>query len=266
MMTSRLPETPSNDQLEAWLDQLADGEMSGARRRELLKSLDHVPQGWRRCALAFLESQAWREALGEYSAEESVPLENKEAEHRTSNVEHRTSKENELFDVERSMFDVRRSPSARWSYWRPLVSVAAAAACFMAAFGLGLLVQRTWLAPRGASPLAGGGAPSSTTPRDNLAQRPADQGQWGTVQFVVDGPGGSPQQVQVPAIDGPEPEEFIRNQPPLLPPEIERELRRLGHRVETERQLLPVPLNDGRRVLIPVQRIEVRPIGGRGYQ
>ncbi len=40
-------------------DRLVDGELSTAERQTLLASLDDREQGWRRCALAFLESQAW---------------------------------------------------------------------------------------------------------------------------------------------------------------------------------------------------------------
>src|SRR5262245_23353512 len=45
------------------LDRLVDGELDAAGRRELLKALDDQPGGWRRCALAFLEAQAWRSDL-----------------------------------------------------------------------------------------------------------------------------------------------------------------------------------------------------------
>jgi hypothetical protein len=46
------------------LDQLVDGELPEVERRKLLLRLDTEPDGWRRCALAFLEAQSWREALG----------------------------------------------------------------------------------------------------------------------------------------------------------------------------------------------------------
>ena len=46
-------------------DRLVDGELSGGERRALLESLDARPQGWRRCALAFLEAQSWRKELRE---------------------------------------------------------------------------------------------------------------------------------------------------------------------------------------------------------
>ena len=41
-------------------DRLVDGELSAIERRELLASLDDRPDGWRRCALAFLEAQSIR--------------------------------------------------------------------------------------------------------------------------------------------------------------------------------------------------------------
>ncbi len=45
------------------LDRLVDGELPADERRALLQSLDSRPDGWRRCALAFLEAQSWRSEL-----------------------------------------------------------------------------------------------------------------------------------------------------------------------------------------------------------
>ena len=60
--------TPIEDRPDAldarFLDRLVDGGLSGPERRDLLLRLDADPEGWRRCALAFLEDQAWRQALG----------------------------------------------------------------------------------------------------------------------------------------------------------------------------------------------------------
>jgi hypothetical protein len=47
------------------MDRLIDGELSDAERRRLLASLDERPDGWRRCALAFLEAQSWKGDLRE---------------------------------------------------------------------------------------------------------------------------------------------------------------------------------------------------------
>jgi hypothetical protein len=45
------------------IDRLVDGELPEAERRELLLRFENQPNGWRRCALAFLEAQVWRQAL-----------------------------------------------------------------------------------------------------------------------------------------------------------------------------------------------------------
>lgn len=53
------------------LDRLVDGELTNDEYRDLLIWLERQPDGWRRCALAFLEAQAWRKVMGEIS---NVPL------------------------------------------------------------------------------------------------------------------------------------------------------------------------------------------------
>ena len=55
-----------NDQI---FDRLVDGELSAEERQRLLASLDSSEDGWRRCALAFLEAQAWRQQFGQMLAE-----------------------------------------------------------------------------------------------------------------------------------------------------------------------------------------------------
>src|SRR5271165_2973202 len=47
------------------VDRLVDGELGEADRRALLVQLEHEPDGWRRCALAFLEAQCWKAELGQ---------------------------------------------------------------------------------------------------------------------------------------------------------------------------------------------------------
>ncbi len=46
------------------IDRLVDGELNEHERRELIQSFDHDPDGWRRCACAFLESQEFGRAVG----------------------------------------------------------------------------------------------------------------------------------------------------------------------------------------------------------
>ena len=46
------------DQDGVTIDKLIDGELSRDEERGLLSSLEGQPDGWRRCALAFLEARA----------------------------------------------------------------------------------------------------------------------------------------------------------------------------------------------------------------
>ncbi|MFO0868528.1 MAG: hypothetical protein U0935_06225 [Pirellulales bacterium] len=48
---------------DSTLDRLVDGEVHGAEYRRLLVTLEATPDGWRRCALAFLSAQALRREL-----------------------------------------------------------------------------------------------------------------------------------------------------------------------------------------------------------
>jgi hypothetical protein len=61
---------PSEDRL---LELLVDGELPEAGRRELLLRLENEPDGWRRCALAFLEAQVWRQALPSVATTGAAP-------------------------------------------------------------------------------------------------------------------------------------------------------------------------------------------------
>jgi hypothetical protein len=53
--------------LDELIDLLADDALDAPRRAALLRSFDAQPEtgGWRRCALALLEAQAWRRAMAQ---------------------------------------------------------------------------------------------------------------------------------------------------------------------------------------------------------
>jgi hypothetical protein len=56
-----------------WIDWLVDGELTEAERRALLLRLDGESDGWRRCALAFLEDQCLRVVLAKPSGSAAAP-------------------------------------------------------------------------------------------------------------------------------------------------------------------------------------------------
>src|SRR5689334_9311151 len=60
-MTDRDP--VSNLPLAELIDRMVDGDLTPAQLRPAIDELDRAPDGWRRCALAFLEAQCWSESL-----------------------------------------------------------------------------------------------------------------------------------------------------------------------------------------------------------
>jgi hypothetical protein len=56
------------------------------------------------------------------------------------------------------------------------------------------------------------------------------------------------------------------DQPSALPPFVLQALERAGHRVRQDRQFVPIDLDDGRRVVLPVDQVEVQFVGHREFQ
>ncbi len=55
------------------LDQLVDGELSDEKYRLVLAAIELDCDGWRRCATAFLEAQAWRREMTSGAVQASSP-------------------------------------------------------------------------------------------------------------------------------------------------------------------------------------------------
>jgi hypothetical protein len=229
------------------LDLLVDGELTDEQERALLARLDDLPDGWRRCALALLESRCWQRAAGVMT-------------HAWHNNDH------------------NRQPAAArrlGSPWRaqPWMSALLIAATFVLAFGIGNLFPRRG-DRSGGGPLVQpststrpGGPDTALTqihnapadPRAGQVEAPADR-YLGNVRFVNEAGG----EIDVPVYDWNQQaaEELLyRSQP--LSPELVRQLKR--HHVRSSRSYLPVRLQDGREVVVPVQEVDIMPVGGTVY-
>ena len=231
-MNDELNSMPGDSQ--RWLDRLVDGELSPAQRRQLLTELENQPDGWRRCALAFLEAQAWEDALGSVVA---VPPE--DAAPRPAPVK-----------------SVRSVP------WGTILS---AAASFLLAFALGLTWRGHAERPDVGAVAQSKPASPSRSPDVGLA---SDKTQWGTMTVGLDrNDDGMPEPLELPVARGPGfDEQWVRDQPIAIPPQLLRELKRLGHQVHHERQYYPFELGDGGRVLVPVDELDVRYVQERQFQ
>jgi hypothetical protein len=228
---------------DARFDRLVDGELTAAEYRALISSLDDEPSGWRRCALAFLESQA---LAGELSVvrrgldlrEDSAPT-----------------------PVPRGI-----GTALSFGAW----NVLAIAASFVLAFGLGVLAPRLfsratqdqYVAGNNSLPAIGSplGVKSNGDGVRHQAFRPV-----GNVRLVVDGPGGEADAGEVPVYEGQDLANFLNDQRPALAPELVELLRRSGHEVQRQQQYVPAQLEDGRQIIVPVEQYQITPVSNRAY-
>ena len=240
------------------LDLLVDGELDDAQRRELVAGLDHTPDGWRRCALAFLEAQSWGR---EMQAVVREPAQNTAS----------TTAQPVIGQRAQASRNVR-------AVYLPL----ALAASLLVAFMLGLAVR----------PSANGGAndrldstnaafvAAHDTDGSGLAE-PGDRplpddkendglrtGRWGTVKLVIDtGPDGGPREVELPAVESDSwDESLLTSAPAMISPELKKVFERLGHQVRQERELVSFELDDGRQMIVPVDTVQFTPAANRVYQ
>lgn len=216
--------------LDLELDLLVDGELGDAERRDLLARLDATPDGWRRCAVAFLEAQAWRDSLGEL-ARSAAPAPAPVAAIR---------------------------PRSAWP------SRLLAAAMVIAAFGLGVASGRSGRAPAGPGPEVVATNPTVSQPPTPVPIAPeateAEAGVRTVGLLAIGDPGGDGDPVvNVPILAGPGLDErWLDGQAPAISDDDRRRWRRLGFDVEERREVVSMDLRDGRRVSVPVDRVRLR--------
>ena len=229
------------------LDLLVDGELPEAERRQLLMALEQTPGGWRRCALAFLEAQSWKQEM----------------------VAIRREQPSESQAVRAVAW--RGFPRSNWG------TLLAVAASFLIAFGLGVVLHEIWrpAGPAAPAPLGIAGTPQSsqepapqTDKLDSLPAPRTPSGPWELVAVPVANGGGGAGSIQVPAmeLERLDPQWVDRFPRPTLPAELLEALRESGHRIRRDRLLLPVPMQDGRQLIVPVDQFEFRHVGDSAYQ
>jgi hypothetical protein len=231
-------------------DRLVDGDLSESERRSLLLHLEDEPGGWRRCALAFLEAQGWKQAFGA------------------------------IADAA-----LRRAPAAQplvtqRSWHRGLATALAVAASFLVAFVLGMhirggLVSRPLPAGPGGVGLladevadnAGKAAPGAMSRQAETPGSPPPLAtapdQWQVVTLKApEGPEGKMATIRLPAVQrNTLDEQWLNRVPMAVPDGMLRALRQRGLEVQQHREVLPMEMQDGRRLIVPMDRIEVHYVG-----
>ncbi len=226
-------------------DLLVDGQLDEPRRRRLLTGLDDRPGGWRRCALAFLEAQSWREAMDAL-------------------VHPQASAESPRAQVARPKERRRRD------YITTLLGMAAS---FLLAVGITSLMHDMQRG-RGAGSAQMASVIESEFPSDGRTGPPSQWRQAARsgervhlVGLPAKGPDGRRHTVGLPAVARDRLDEaWLQNMPSAIPKEVARSFQQAGHEVHTSRQLLPFRMKDGRRLVVPVDQLDVHYASNPGYQ
>ena len=234
-------------------DLLVDGELSEADRRALLLQLEHEPDGWRRCALAFLEAQCWRAELGQMDAHMS------EERGQRSEVRDQKPEISDQTDLRPPTSDLRPLTSGlRWQSWRQLAATfLSIGASFLIALVVGMRLSGSAGYQGNWSGLAHSSGSSHVTPA--IGKLPLENPGDELVPLQLDGAsGGQLETVLVPAqprntLD----QDMLENLPDAIPPELRQAIERGGHRVVSQREVVSRQMKDGRRLVVPVDHVQI---------
>ena len=223
---TQTPPPPAGSAVESrLLDRLVDGELDEGERQRLLLSLDAEPDGWRRCALAFLEAQALQQAFRSAPARAGT------------DVKHLTWPDRQ---------GSRRVP-------RRLLSLAAVV---LIAFGVGFVtapVRHPGAAHRDGTNPAG-------TKSEGLHQ---SGGAFPATWLMTSDRDG--RAVPIPLFPAGGAETSPLATQPAIPEYVRRQLERQGYEVRNDRKLVSVALKDGRTATVPVETVQYRFVGQRVY-
>lgn len=221
--------------LDQDLDRLADGELSPAERRELLQALESSPGDWRRCALAFVESQVLREEFRALANESPAG----------GAVERRPR---------------RAAATGGW--------LALAATLLGAAFLAGSLTNHP-AAPDDAPLLASGEEPPmAVLPGPDAVdaaiatrQQRVDQPDPDVVTFWTSDESGGRRSLRAKLVDADEldPRLGVRFRS-AIPQEVRQQYEQQGYRFRSRQRYAPLNMDNGRVLVVPVEDLQVAPV------
>ena len=251
-MTHDDPLTLIDDDL---IDRIVDGALTPAQLRAAIDRLDRQPEGWKRCALAFLEAQCWGEAFR--------ALDESAGSHRA---------------IGSPVLPTAVGPKVRSIVrWRRRVMAAGVAA---ASFVLGWMlhperpsapiveptrpiVRAIPIAHDASQPPPGTpGVVDPSRPTDDLARALRDDrsppiSRDAIVAVARLRIGADGETAEVPILAGPGiDEEWLREQPSPLTEYGQALWQRRGYQVDQSRRILTTTLADGRLVTVPIDQVE----------
>ena len=209
--------------LQAQLDRLVGGDLPESERTTLLAWLDEDATRWRTCGLAFLEAQMWQEAAAieprvGHTAANSPPP-----------------------------LVAPARPATSRDGWR--VSAFALTAAVALAFLIGVVCAQ-WL-PNAARPQQPQLAEQSVLPQITAAAKPL----IATVPVKTNLETAEPLLLQLPISS--EPGQDLAANSSISPYE-RQQLERRGFEVLEELRFLPARLPDGRQIMVPVNKVQLK--------
>ena len=222
-------------------DRLVDGELSSDERRELLQSLDAAPGGWRRCALAFLEAQSWGDGMRRV-VREPAPT---------------ASADVQSASIPGSAF----RPTGRLSR-RSLAWAAIAASLLVAA---ALTITRHDRGP-GINDTAQTDVKVPSQEAAPPVESPEGANDPDMRTFWVRDENGQQRPLRVPLVDaGPMDRELGLTFQSGVTEGLRSRLRGHGYDVESRRRYAPFTLENGRRMIVPVEDTKIVPVSQNVY-
>jgi hypothetical protein len=229
-MIDRIKEVPMPSFIDdRIIDRLVDDELSPTERRAVIDQLEADPASWRKVGLAFLEAQAWKRG-----ADALLIAPRSRPENATDSV------------------PIKAPALSRGRLW--------AAIFIPIAFVLG------YVTPRSGDRLTP--FKDVTTEQNQTQGKPSSEP---SVPAIVGGADlaanldGRPV-VRVPLVPSQSLDPDWGKAPAELVPEYVRlQWERRGYAVEEHRSLLPVPLADGRKAVVPVENVRVKYVGQTIY-
>jgi hypothetical protein len=215
------------------LERLVDGELNDAEYRALLAELEHRPDGWRRCALAFLEDQAWGREARSARRQLDAPI--------LQSVMGRT----------------------RWSWNFGGILTLASAASFLLAYFLATSVLQPGPARVDSNSNLAANSNQRNSGIDKASPSEAEYVAPPLGEYVM-GHGGN--QIAMPIFAAEDPRgRLLLNEHASMPVEMMRDLQRSGYQVNRQRQWA-LGEDAGDSVLVPIEELQITPVSGRSYQ
>ena len=244
-------QTPMVSQLE--IDQLVDGGLTGNQYRELIQRLDVTPDGWKHCALTFLEHQAlacdFATMVGDQQVAELMQTDRFLGESSDSDTHSQNPADTKLDSTfDRAVEHHQRVQHGFAGHFLRNPLFLAAAASFLIAFFLGMGANPVFF-PGQAKPVANGGTPPNF---DNN-----DSGDESLPLILQDKFSGTQRKVALPVVSGTN-SNLASALEQQLPKPVGELIKQANVPYEVRRNMVPLVNAEGKVFYVPVDQIKFR--------